>query len=352
MPRERLRKNQRLPKYVYLSKGRYVWRPYLGSKKGRAQFGKEVVLCPGDSSMAMVWDAYDKASASKGDTLRWLIELYLAGDYFREQVAPYTQELYQQYGRQLINHELEAGGTVFGDVKLEKITKKVVRRYLDTAKAKVAANRRIQFLKAVYSWAVERVDGIHENPCAGVRLNSEKSRERYVEDWEYEHVLKTAEESSYPYIALMMELAYLTRQRVSEVRDRRVSEVTDAYLVTRRGKGSDGEHTLWSPRLRAVVDACMEYNRKAPTPINPAERFLIHDKAGKPIKKNAFDTAWKRVFAKAQTTAPEGKKLEHFTFHDLKAKGVSDHIANESGHRSEKMKRVYIRKAKIVESTA
>jgi len=352
MPRERLRKNQRLPKYVYLSKGRYVLRPYLGSKKGRAQFDREVVLCPGDSSMSVVWQAYDQAVASKGDTLRWLIGLYLESDYYRSEISAKTQELYQQYARQLIEHELEAGGTVFGDVALAKITKKVIRRYLDTSKAKVAANRRVQFLKAVYSWAIERVDGVHENPCVGVKLNSEESRTRYVEDWEYEHVLKTAEDSAYPYIALMMELAYLTRQRVSEVRDRRVSEVTDAHLVTRRGKGSDGELTLWSPRLREVVDACLEYNRSAPTPINPADRFLIHDKRGKAIKKNACDTAWQRVLARAKETAPAGMAVEHFTFHDLKAKGVSDHVANESGHRTEKMKRVYIRKAKIVESTA
>lgn len=352
MPRPRLRKNQRLPPYVYLSKGRYVLRPYRGSKKGKAEFGKEVVLCPGDASMSMVWEAYDKATASKGDTLRWLIELYLDSEHFKQNITPTTREHYQGYAKALINHELEAGGAVFGDVQLSKITKKVIRRFLDTAKAKVSANRKIQFLKAVYSWAVERVDGIHENPCAGVRLNSEQSRTKYVEDWEYEHVLRTAEESAYPYVALMMELAYLTRQRRNEVCDRRVSEVTDDHLVTRRGKGSDGELTLWSPRLRAVVDACLDYNRSAPTPINPADRFLIHDKRGKPIAKNAFDTAWQRVLAKAKETAPGGKVLEHFTFHDLKAKGVSDHTANESGHRTEKMKRVYIRKAKIVESTA
>lgn len=352
MPRPRLRKNQRLPQYVYLSKGRYVWRPYLGSKRGKGQFGKEVVLCPGDASMSMVWEAYDKASASKGDTLRWLIDTYLESDHFANNITPTTQELYRGYAKSLINHELEAGGSVFGDVQISKITKKVIRRYLDTAKAKVAANRKVQFLKAAYSWAIERLDGVHENPCAGVRLNAETSRTRYVDDWEYEHVLKTAEESAYPYIALMMELAYLTRQRRNEVCDRRASEVTEEYLITRRGKGSDGEHTLWSPRLRSVVDACLEYNRSAPTPISPDQRFLIHDKRGKAIKKNAFDTAWQRVMDRAKATAPAGKTLEHFTFHDLKAKGVSDHAAHESGHRTEKMKRVYIRKAKIVESTA
>ena len=33
---------------------------------------------------------------------------------------------------------------------------------------------------------------------------------------------------------------------------------------------------------------------------------------------------------------------EHFTFHDIKAKGVTDHKRNESGHLTEKMKAVFI----------
>lgn len=351
MPRERLRKNQRLPKYVYLSKGRYVLRPYLGSKKGRGQFGREVVLCPGDSSMSVVWQAYDQAVAAKGDTLGWMIDLYLAGDYFKSEISPQTKELYQQYARQLKAHELEDGRT-FGEVRLAAISKKVIRRYLDSSKYKVAANRRIQFLKAVYSWAIERIDGIHENPCAGVSLNKEKSRTRYIEPWEYEHVLGIAAASAYPYVVFFMELAYLTRQRRNEVADRRHSEITPDHLVTRRGKGSDGELTLWTPRLRAVVAACLEHNKHAPVPISPADRFLIHDKRGKPIAKNAFDSAWQRIMEEAKATpTADGRKIEHFTFHDIKAAGYSDSKNPYAGHRSIKMHEVYMRKLKEVEAT-
>lgn len=38
------------------------------------------------------------------------------------------------------------------------------------------------------------------------------------------------------------------------------------------------------------------------------------------------------------------KLLEKFTFHDLKAKGVSDHTEHHSGHRSEKARQIYIRR--------
>lgn len=92
--------------------------------------------------------------------------------------------------------------------------------------------------------------------------------------------------------------------------------------------------------------------RDAPTPLKPEDRFLIHDKWGKPIKKNAFDTAWQRIRAKAMKDGWENRKLvEQFTFHDLKAKGVSDHVEQDGGHMTEKARQIYIRKLKEQVST-
>lgn len=78
----------------------------------------------------------------------------------------------------------------------------------------------------------------------GVDLNVEKSRTRYVEDWEYAVMFMCAMESAYPYVALMMELAYLCGQRRNEVSNRKVSEITERGLVTLRGKGSKGCHPV------------------------------------------------------------------------------------------------------------
>lgn len=70
---------------------------------------------------------------------------------------------------------------------------------------------------------------------------------------------------------------------------------------------------------------------------------------GLPIKKNAFDSAWQRIIDKATTDGimVDGEKqvlTATFTFHDLKAKGITDHKSNASGHRTEKAKKVYIRR--------
>jgi len=40
-----------------------------------------------------------------------------------------------------------------------------------------------------------------------------------------------------------------------------------------------------------------------------------------------------------------------FTFHDIKAAGVTNHPLHESGHKSEKAKAVYLRGTKEVQAT-
>jgi len=89
-------------------------------------------------------------------------------------------------------------------------------------------------------------------------------------------------------------------------------------------------------------------------------------------KKNALDSQWKRIIDKAKKQGAQlSEELkqealsfgvlpqengnitlgEHFTFHDIKAKGVSDHDTNHSGHKSRKMRGVYIRKGVKIKAT-
>ena len=143
----------------------------------------------------------------------------------------------------------------------------------------------------------------------------------------------------------MMELAYLCRARRSEVSALRETDVLPDGLRLNRGKGSEGEITAWTPRLRAAVEAARAVHPKAPTPIKGGA-YLIHDKAGQPIKKNSFDSAWRRLMNRAIDAG-----IAPFTFHDLKACGYSDMKEQFAGHkdRSGKMHRVYNRKLRIVE---
>ena len=179
-----------------------------------------------------------------------------------------------------------------------------------------------------------------------MKLNKQAPRTRYVEDWEYELVRQIAAESGTPYVSVFMELAVLCRARRSEAAAYRHSDISEAGLRLERLKGSEGEITRWSPRLQAAVAAAKAIHPGAPTPIGGG--YLVHDKSGQPIKKNAFDSAWRRIMQKAGAA---GLK-EPFTFHDLKSKGYSDMKGEQfAGHKSERMHGTYNRKLREVDAT-
>ncbi len=67
------------------------------------------------------------------------------------------------------------------------------------------------------------------------------------------------------------------------------------------------------------------------------------------MKKNTLDSQWNKII-----TAAVDKELvsDRFHFHDFKAKGVSEHEDQISGHKTEAMHLVYIRNTQEVKGTA
>lgn len=340
MGRRRRRINEGLPPYVYRRRHGFIYRQYLGSENGRAKFGKDVFLGGLDTPIREIWVAYDQALGKSTDTLNWLLDEYHKSSQFQE-LAPKTRKDYDGYRKTLTSQD--AGGKPFGQFSLVDIDMYTIRGYLDTyshngRRAPISANRQIQYLKAVWNWALERHKDIPPNPCIGVKLNKQTPRRRLVSREDYEKVRALAT----GYIPIMMEIAYLCRARRGEITTLKRSDVLEEGLRLVRAKGSEGEITLWSPRLRAAVEAAKAYNAGAPSPVTGA--WLIHDKAGQPIKKNAFDSAWQKVMAKA-----EAEGVDRFTFHDLKAAGYSEMKNPYAGHASGNMHKVYMRKLRHIE---
>ena len=343
MGRKRRRINEQLPQYVYRKRGGFIYRPYLG----RGKFGKDVYLCSQKATMGELWAAYDeKVNGVERNTISWLLGMYHAGEAFAKR-KPVTQSSYEGYRNRIISRVLP-DGSVFGSADLTSVDMYTIKGYLRTytapngTPAHVAANRHIQYLKAAWNWARSEHQGIPENPCVGVALNEEKSRVRYVTDDEYTIAITAAMESGTPYLAAFMELAVLCRARRGEIAALRESDIDAEGITLNRSKGSEGEVTTWTRRLTGAVQYARGLHTSAPVPITGA--LLIHDRHGHPIKKNAFDSAWRRLTKKLEALG-----IERFTFHDLKAKGVSDHKDNAGV--SDAMRHVYVRKLKRVEAT-
>ncbi|MDD2725266.1 MAG: hypothetical protein PHH59_14755 [Methylovulum sp.] len=103
-------------------------------------------------------------------------------------------------------------------------------------------------------------------------------------------------------------------------------------LIIHRRKGSKTNLTSREPRLRQTWDDAKKHRnqilsgRKQPHPIKPDQRWIfISDRTGNKATINGLKTAIERIngFA-AEKAKNEGIELNHFTFHDLKRKGISD----------------------------
>ena len=338
MGRRRKDNDSRLPPYVYLSKGRYVHRAYYAGKLGR-----ETVLCPADAPISRVWAAYEAllADGAPRRTLAWLMSQYLASPDHRR-LALATQKEYAGYARRIGGAQLR-NGACFGDVDVDAITPGVLRKYMDkrTETAATKANRELAFLSTCFGWAWQR-DLVKGNPAKGVSRNPEKPRDRYVDDADYLVVYRLAGER-YPYLAPIMELAYLCRMRLAEVLDlTRANLLPDGVLVKRR-KGSKDNLTLWNPRLRAAVDLAESLPRKVEH-FEAGRNFLIPGRDGGRLTESTVQTAWQRL----KPAAMDAGLAAWFTLHDLKAKGITDTDRNDqaaaAGHLDQRITaRVYDR---------
>ena len=328
-----------LPKYVYLSKGRYVYRPYNPETKSK---GKEVVLCDDTASMAELWMRYEQVTIKvEVRTLRTAINEYLCSPDNRA-LSSLSQRDYERHATRIISTPMKSGAS-FGDLAFNLITTGILQKYLDKRTeqgAPVAGNKEIGFLSAVFNWHKRR-DHVTNNPATGVKKNKTESRTRYITDEEYDAFLQIAKDAPH-YIIPMMEIAYLCRARRVEILAMRKEHVTDEGLLLYRAKGSKSQIIGWTPRLRQAIDACN-------TPERIAGPWLIHDKSGAAIRNDGFTSTWNRLQVKFAEAG-----FNRFTFHDLKAKGVSDFEGDKlqaSGHKTQSMLNVYDRKMGKVDAT-
>jgi integrase len=320
-------------KYVTLRKGRYLYRPYLGNGK----YGPEILLAPESAKPQEVIRAYDQLQrASRPQlTIAWLLDWYLETV---THLAPRTIKNYQDYRDKI------CGFHSFGTAKLTQVDAFLIREYLDNYHAPIYANRHIQLLKAAWNYALERVRDLPPNPCMGVQLNKQEPRTRYITDEEYIAAHAIASEQRTPYLAIAMELAYLLRGRIGEVLALRKEHLLEDGVLLQRAKGSKDEITQWSDRLQRAIDAAEKLH---PATISP---WVLHNADGSPISYNAYKESWQRCRHKMIESGAMPAD-DQFTFHDLKARGITDHPTKHGGHRSKKMQAVYDRLPDLIPST-
>jgi len=318
-------------------------------------------ICGPKATLAEIWQA---AEAQTPKTIATFATLTLEFEqtHIWKKLSPLTQKDYANC-RQTIITRVSSGGKL-GDLPLNKWTVGLIRRYRDkrAEDSESRANKELAYIKRIFSWAYE-YEKVPINPGTGIKKLAIAPRQHYAEDRDYHYLLNIAKKSGYWYVPYAMELAYLCRMRMSEVMDLTDANERDDGLIIYRRKGSKTNITSWEPRLRATWDELKQKRnailsgRKQPHPIRADRRFLfISERTGDKINASSMQTAMQRISGLAEEQARiDGVEFTHFTFHDLKRKGISDTAASDrmasAGHRSTDMMRVYDVKPDIVKPT-
>ena len=327
------------------------------------EFGKRTNkrICGPQATLSEIWQATEAQAVRTVATFATLSNDFQQTLTWRE-LSRSTQKDYLNCHHAITNKETTAGK--LGDVPLAQWTVVVIRRYRDkrAEDSKSRANKELRYLKRVFAWAYE-YGIVPVNPGTGVKKLKIEPRQHYAEDRDYHYFLTIAKQSGYWYVAPAMELAYLCRMRMCEVMDLTDANEQDNGLIIYRRKGSKTNITEWQPRLRAIWDELKQKrteilnDRKQPSPIRADQRHLfISERTGDKLNISSLQTAMQRINALAKDQAQkDGVEFTHFTFHDLKRKGISDTNAPDrmasAGHRSPEMMKVYDVKPDVVQPT-
>ncbi|EHD22107.1 MULTISPECIES: tyrosine-type recombinase/integrase [Brenneria] len=318
-----------LPPRVYRGKSKYEFHPPGGGA---------ISLCALDSPIPLIWDKYNAANNYQEAkfTLDRMIHRFMQSPDFLD-LAMETQRDYRKYAVKI--------AAVFGAMRPDSVKPEDVRAFMDRRgmKSKTQANREKTFMSRVYRWGYER--GLcKSNPCSGVKQFKETARDRYINDEEYSALLSV----SPAVVRAAMEIAYLCLSRQGDILALTEQQILDAGIYIAQGKTGKRQIKAWTPRLRAAVSLA----RSLPLEPGFSSIYVLKQPRGQRYTRDGFNSRWRKAKAAARAAFPHLNF--DFTFHDLKAKGVSDldgTLAEKqaiSGHMTISQTARYDRKIQIV----
>lgn len=326
-----------MPERVYRGRSAFEWKP-----KG----GGTIKLGPLTMSRAELYAAFERAQQDEVFTFKDLAEKYFKSPQYLNDLSVVTRKDYRAALDQLLPS--------LGHAKPDEITPVIVREYMDARSSKTRANRERSLLRTIFAWGMER-GYAEKNPTDGVRTFKESARDRYVADEEYEAVYKVAP----PAVQIAMEIAYLCAARESDVLKLKWSDVTDKGIFIKQGKTGRAQIKLWSPRLRRAIENARAL--RAATEAARAKKgktvtsmYVLQARSGQKYTESGFKAVWRKVLIAWLGEEAKSDHPQWFTFHDLKAKGITDYEGDKqrfSGHASKRvMERHYNRKPDEVET--
>ena len=316
-----------MPPRVYRGKSAFEYRPASGGA---------IRLCALGVKQHVVLTRYGEEKAKlemKTGSMAELVEEFLASPAFRE-LSMASQKKYIKNASKTI--------AVFGKMQASKIKPEHIRQYMDKRgqKAQVTANREHSFMSKVFSWGYER-GKVTGNPCRGVKKFTETARSRYITDAEYDAIYRHADDT----LKAVMEISYCCAARVSDVLTLKREQELPEGLYIKQGKTGKEQIKGWTDRLHRAVELAKSAQE------TKSFGRIVANKKGQEIPYDTFRGYWNRAKKKAQAEDPSLNV--DFTFHDIKAKAITDWTGDKkqfSGHKTDSQVEVYNRRAEVVKT--
>ena len=232
---------------------------------------------------------------------------------------------------------------VFKDFDPRQVQPKhVAKLRISDAATPNAANRNQTFLKIVMDHALE-LGEVDSNPVVGAKRYKEPERERYISDDEFRRIYAQAGEK----LRIIMELCYLTGQRIGDVLRIRFEQLTTEGIQFQQIKTKAKLTVAYTPELQATIGRAKALLTDGKVQLLPQGYLLRSDRAGTRHNHPSY-SATLAAWTKACTAAG----VENANPHDLRAKSATDgdsqglNVTALLGHRNAQQTETYLRKTK------
>lgn len=215
----------------------------------------------------------------------------------------------------------------FGHFSINAMRPMYMYQYVENHKTPNQGRKEIKVFSHVYTKAVQW-GLLDRHPFKGeIRMEQEKPRTRYVEDWELEECLalpSVRKKGSVLMIQAYLRLKLLTGLRRGDLLRLKLESLKDDGIHTqpRKTANTTGKRMIieWSPELLQTVELVKS--------VRPAEgEYLFCTNEGECYfdeekgTASGWDSMWQRFMTRV---IEETKVTERFTEHDIRAKSASD----------------------------
>lgn len=311
--------NRHLPPRMQLKRGVYYYTPYIDGKVRWRSLGRDY------SDALRQWAEIEGQRVTPGKTVSDALDRYMIDAL--PSLGQRTQADYQR--------SLGVLRKVFGSMALEDLRPAHVARMLDTASAKIAANRHVAVLSAVYRHAM-RWGWVDTNPCQGVRRNREQARDRYVEDSELNAAIEAAPKA----LSLAIQFAYLTALDLGDMIALRHTDIVERdgqrVLASARGKTGRKVTVLLTPALEEIITETRRCKDR------PASVYIFPNKQGQQYTADGFKSVW-QAFKRRTGLDWRWKDLRAKALTDVSRARGRDAAQALAAHASGNTTEVYIR---------